>query len=256
MLKRLPILFLLIAVCVPVAAHHNPVVYDGKQTVKITGVVKSARFAFPHSRYVIEVSKDDGSTEQWLLMTEDPRDAERLGFAEALKEIKAGDTITAVGWPNKIKAREIRGHQLHLADGRVVMMRRGNYIWTVDLKRIWRLRDGQIEYPAGIESIVVSDSAIDNVLAFAKEADAPARIAYEIGQERARLIGIDRGAGAEFPGVDDLFICHARREDFRMEISIAALNDAQKSALDAQSSFIERYNDLLSRYWEYDIESC
>ena len=77
--------------------------YDGKTTVPVTGTVTAARYGFPHSQYAIEVTTEDGSLEKWVLMTEDPRDAQRLGFAEALKAIKVGDPITAVGWPNKIK---------------------------------------------------------------------------------------------------------------------------------------------------------
>ena len=107
-------------------AHHSVLHYDGKIEVKITGVVTKARFGFPHSIYRIDVTGEDGSVEEWILSTEDPRDAARLGFADEIKAIKKGDTITRVGWPPGFNEREIRGHQLHYPDGRIVMMRRGN----------------------------------------------------------------------------------------------------------------------------------
>ncbi len=69
-------------------------------------------FAFPHSVYRIDVTNEAGETEKWVLSTEDPRDAERLGFADELRAIKVGDPITVVGWPDRHKEREIRGHQL------------------------------------------------------------------------------------------------------------------------------------------------
>lgn len=109
----------------PAEAHHSVLNYDGKVEVKITGTVTSARFGYPHSIYRIDVENEDGDTEKWTLSTEDPRDAERLGFADELRNLKRGDTITVVGWPDKFKARTLRGHQLHYADGTVVMMRRG-----------------------------------------------------------------------------------------------------------------------------------
>ena len=129
------------------SAHHSVLHYDGKTEVTITGVVTSARFGFPHSVYRLDVTSESGAVEKWVLSTEDPRDAERLGFADELKAIKRGDTVTVVGWPHRFREREIRGHQLHYPDGSVVMMRRGNYIWPRDILRLDRLvmNPGNIE---------------------------------------------------------------------------------------------------------------
>lgn len=237
-------------------AHHNPVVYDGKITVKITGVVTAAHYGYPHSRYALDVEGEDGSIENWVLMTEDPKDAKSLGFADELKAIAVGDTLTAVGWPNKIKAREIRGHQLHYSDGRIVMMRRGNYRWTNDLKKIWRLRSGQDAFDPQPEPVPEGLSDVDRVLTWIAEDDAVSRIAFDITQETARLIGIDQEGEVAFPGVDDLFACHTQREDFRFVIDYDALDVDDKKAIAAGDDFISKYNDLLSRYWEYDIASC
>ena len=246
----------LVMICGSATAHHNPVVYDGKRTVQITGVVKTARFAFPHSRYLIDVTAEDGSTARWTLMTEDPKDAKSLGFDDELRAIKVGDTITVVGWPNKVKDREIRGHQLHYPDGRVVMMRRGNYIWTSDLRRIWRLRSGADEYPKGIEPAVAALTPAGRVISWIHEGDAVARIALEIEQDSAALIGIDRGDGFEFDGVEKEFECHTEDEHFRLEIDFDSLSGEQQKALSDGSDYIENYNDLLATYWEYDIASC
>ena len=75
---RLSVAFLLIPLLA--AAHHNPVVYDGKTTVTISGTVTAARYGNPHSQYAIDVTNDDGEIEKWVLMTEDPRDAKRGGL--------------------------------------------------------------------------------------------------------------------------------------------------------------------------------
>lgn len=237
-------------------AHHNPVVYDGKRTVTITGVVTYARFGFPHSRYRIEIRGEDGSTEAWTLMTEDPRDARILGFDDELQALKAGDTITAVGWPNKIRPREIRGHQLRYDDGTVVMMRRGNYIWTDELRRIWRLRDGQIKVPDGMIDVNADAAPAERVTAWIDEAQPIARVAREIVDGSAGLVGIDRGEGFVFPGVREPFECHTERNDFRIEIDASSLDPARRERLEDGSDYIAEYNDLMATYWEYDIGNC
>lgn len=251
---RLSVAFLLFPMLV--AAHHNPVVYDGKVTVTISGTVTAARYGYPHSQYAIDVSNADGEIEKWLLMTEDPRDAQRLGFDEAIKAIKAGDPITVVGWPNKIKEREIRGHQLHYADGRVVMMRRGNYIWTDDLKRIWRLGTGRDEFPDGFGPLTESAAPAEQVAAWIEEDDVVTRIAYLVANGDPRLIGLESGDGLEFDGVGALYACHAERESFRLEIDVADLDAAQRTAIEDGESYISRFNSLLSRYWEYEVANC
>ena len=238
------------------AAHHNPVVYDGKTTVTITGTVTAARYGFPHSQYAIEVTAADGSVQKWVLVTEDPRDAQRLGFAEALKAIKVGDPITAVGWPNKIKEREIRGHQLHYPDGTVVMMRRGNYIWTEDLKRIYRLSTGRDDFPEGFGSIAEAEAPAGRLAAWIGEDDVVTRIAYIVANGDPRLIGIDRGDGAEFDGLQALFACHAEREEFRLEIELQALDAELRETIEDGDGYISRFNSLLSRYWEYEVANC
>lgn len=236
--------------------HHNPVVYNGKVTVKISGTVRAAHFGFPHSRYALDVTDESGNTERWLVMTEDPRDAEILGFADELKAIEVGQTLTVVGWPNKIKEREIRGHQLHYPDGTVVMMRRGNYIWTNDLRRIWRLWDGQIEFPEDVNSIPADTPAGERVAKWIREGDPVARVAREIDDGSAALISIDSGAGGEVAGVREPFLCHTQREDFVLPVSLVDVSSADRAVIDAGGDYIERYNDLLATYWEYDIASC
>lgn len=238
------------------AAHHNPVVYDGKVTVMITGTVTAARYGNPHSQYAIDVTNEEGDVENWLLMTEDPRDAQRLGFDEAIKSIKAGDPITVVGWPNKIKEREIRGHQLHYPDGTIVMMRRGNYIWTDDLKRIWRLGTGRDEFPDGFGALKVSAASSEQVAAWIQEDDVVTRIGYLVAHGDPRLIGVDSGDGFEFDGVGSLYVCHTERAAFRLEIDVDNLDSALRTTIEDGDGYISRFNSLLSRYWEYEVANC
>ena len=233
-------------------AHHSVLHYDGKIEVKITGVVTKARFGFPHSIYRIDVTGEDGSVEEWILSTEDPRDAARLGFADEIKAIKKGDTITVVGWPHRFNEREIRGHQLHYPDGRIVMMRRGNYIWPKDILRLDRLVMNPENIEGQINDIDASLSDAEQLVLWLDEDDHIARAAYEVSQERPRLIGID----AEFTGVDELLTCHTERSDFTMQLTLANLSATQRAKLEAGAEYISEYNRVLSRWWEQERSSC
>ena len=173
-----------------VSAHHSVLHYDGKKVVTISGVVKKARFGYPHSIYRIEVTTEDGSKEEWVLSTEDPRDAKRLGFDEEIKNLKSGDEITVVGWPHQYIERELRGHQLHYPDGRVVIMRTGNYIWPKDILRLDKFVINPQNIPKFLDEIDSTLPDAEQLTLWIAEDDHIARAAYEVSQDRPRLIGI------------------------------------------------------------------
>ena len=237
-------------------AHHSVLHYDGKVEIKITGVVTAARFGFPHSVYRIDVTDEEGAVEQWVLSTEDPRDAERLGFRDEIESIKVGDSITVVGWPHKFNDREIRGHQLHYPDGRIVMMRRGNYIWPQDILRL----DRYVQKPETIEGHVQDiDPSLpfdDQVILWIEEGDHIARVAYEVIQNRARLIGVSDEDGVVFAGVGQLLECHTWRDDFTMIIEPANFDEAQLEVFSNGREYISEFNRVLSRWWEQERSSC
>lgn len=237
-------------------AHHSVLNYDGKREVTVSGTVTSARFGFPHSIYKIDVEAEDGSIEKWVLSTEDPRDAARLGFADELRAIKVGDPITVVGWPDKFKKNEIRGHELHYPDGTVVMMRRGNYIWPKDILRMDRMALNPKTIPAAFASTDPSLSSAEKVIAWIEENDHLTRIAREYADGRSRLIGLQSGDTAEYPGVGELLECHTQREAFTMPVALDELDAAERAALDDGSDYIADYNRVLSRWWEQEHQSC
>lgn len=237
-------------------AHHSVLNYDGKIEIKISGVVTAARFAFPHSRYRIDVANEAGEIEKWTLSTEDPRDAERLGFADELRAIKVGDPITVIGWPDKHKKREIRGHQLHYPDGRVVMMRRGNYIWPKDILRLDRFVMKPETIEGQVQDIDASLPDVQQLVLWIEEGDHIARVAYEIIQERPRLIGVESGSGVEFAGVGELLKCHTQRDDFTMIIVDENLPAVERVQLDGGAKYISEFNRVLSRWWEQERSSC
>lgn len=255
MTRILPALVMLVLTG-QVMAHHSVLHYDGKTEIRISGVVTSARFGFPHSVYGIDVAAEDGTVEHWVLSTEDPRDAERLGFRDAIEAIEVGDAITVVGWPHKFNEREIRGHQLHYPDGTVVMMRRGNYIWPKDILRLDRYVQQPETIAGAVQDIDSSLPGVEQVVAWIREGDHIARAAYEVIQQRPRLIGIDGPDGVRFPGVDPLLECHTRRGDFTMVVAPADLDTEQRDVFDAGGEYVSEYNRVLARWWEQERSSC
>ena len=239
-----------------VFAHHSVLNYDGKVEITISGKVTSARFGYPHSIYRIDVVGEDGKVEKWTLSTEDPRDAERLGFADELRNLKRGDSITVVGWPDKFRKRTLRGHQLHYPDGKVVMMRRGNYIWPQDILRMDRMALNPETIPPDVPSTNPSLPAKDQVLGWIAEGDHLTRIAREYADGRPRLIGIESGGSTSYPGVDGLLACHTKRDDFTIDVAMDRLSAGESSRIDAGKDYIAEYNRVLSRWYEQEIASC
>ena len=241
---------------VPVSAHHSVLHYDGKKVVTISGVVKKARFGYPHSIYRIEVTDEDGTKEEWVLSTEDPRDAKRLGFEEEIKNLKPGDEITVVGWPHQFIERELRGHQLHYPDGRVVMMRTGNYIWPKDLLRLDKFVMNPQNIPKHLDEVDASLPDEKQLTLWIAEDDHIARAAYEVSQDRPRLIGITADGATSFPGVDELLSCHTTREDFTFSVAVEQLDNDLSTIIADNGEYISEYNRVLSRWWEQERTSC
>ena len=239
-----------------VSAHHSVLHYDGKKVVTISGVVKKARFGYPHSIYRIEVTDEDGTKEEWVLSTEDPRDAKRLGFDEEIKNLKPGDEITVVGWPHQFIERELRGHQLHYPDGRVVMMRTGNYIWPKDLLRLDKFVMNPQNIPKHLDEVDASLPDEKQLTLWIAEDDHIARAAYEVSQDRPRLIGITADGATSFPGVDELLSCHTTREDFTFSVAVEQLDNDLSTIIADNGEYISEYNRVLSRWWEQERTSC
>ncbi len=244
------------AIEIPASAHHSVLHYDGKQTVTITGTVTKARFGYPHSIYRIEVTNADGTSEEWVLSTEDPRDARRLGFAEEIKKLKPGDEITVVGWPHQYIERELRGHQLHYPDGRVVMMRTGNYIWPKEILRLDKFVQNPQNITKYLDDVDPALPMTEQLKGWIAEDDHVARAAYEVSQDRPRLIGLRKDGTTEFPGVDDLLSCHTTKKDFTIQVELDNTDDNTNTIIAKNNEYISEYNRVLSRWWEQERSSC
>lgn len=112
-------LLLSIALCLgtpTVLAHHSFAVHfvDNK-TIEVSGTVTAFRFSNPHGVLSFDVKKDDGSIEQWRAETNSPNVLRRRGWSK--DSLKAGDSITVLGFPSRDGTPYMRISKVTFADG-------------------------------------------------------------------------------------------------------------------------------------------
>jgi hypothetical protein len=75
----------------PAWAHHSFTMFDAAHPIHLEGTVKEFRYVAPHSFIILEVKKQDGTTESWTLEGFAPSALARLGWSRT--SLKAGDEI-------------------------------------------------------------------------------------------------------------------------------------------------------------------
>lgn len=81
---------------IPAFAHHSFAThYDSGNIVEIQGTITELQMRSPHSFLTIEVSKEDGSTEEWTVESHATALLNRLGMTR--ENIRVGDEITIWG---------------------------------------------------------------------------------------------------------------------------------------------------------------
>ena len=76
---------------VPAWAHHSFSMFDEAQPIDLEGTVKEFRYVAPHTFIILEVKKQDGTTESWTLEGYAPSAIARLGWTPT--SLKPGDEI-------------------------------------------------------------------------------------------------------------------------------------------------------------------
>ena len=125
-MKKLFIVFVLIALAVPLFAHHGRgATYDMKKQVTLKGVVTEVSWRNPHVLIWMNVKDETGKVVSWGFENSNVSSLAREGYNR--NTLRVGEEITAVvnpgvnGMPVGIVVKVI------LPDGKVVMSReRGN----------------------------------------------------------------------------------------------------------------------------------
>src|SRR6187399_449351 len=105
----------LIAISVPVIAHHSAAAYDTQQELKVTGTIKQYIYKNPHVYLSVEVKKDDGSISVVEVEAGAPSVLNPLGFTK--DSLKVGELVTVVGNPNRTSDKAMLGKDLIKKDG-------------------------------------------------------------------------------------------------------------------------------------------
>jgi hypothetical protein len=97
------------------SAHHSWPVSQSK-LVTVNGTVTAVAWANPHPMFSLDVRGTDGKTEQWSVGGPALNRMERNGWTRTT--LKAGDSITAIGYQFADGQKIIRLEKVVLADGK------------------------------------------------------------------------------------------------------------------------------------------
>lgn len=120
--KTLAISVTAAAFAMPAAAHHAfGAEFDANRPVLIKGKVTRVQWVNPHVWIHIEVTKDDGTTEVWMVEGGSPNTLTRLGVTS--ESVKVGTELVVDGYqardPSLLRAN---GRNITYPDGRQLML--------------------------------------------------------------------------------------------------------------------------------------
>lgn len=112
--KRLQVIMVLAAltmatttISIPRAeAHHGWSEYNDKQTLNLTGKIRSVGYDNPHT--IIELEASDKKV--WRAVLAPPSRMQRRGLPE--NALKAGEMVKLVGYPNRSDRSEMRAERI------------------------------------------------------------------------------------------------------------------------------------------------
>jgi Family of unknown function (DUF6152) len=104
-----------LAVSLPLFAHHGYAAYDTDKKVTLRGTVTRFIWSNPHCMVQLDVSDESGHVAHWIAETENPSAMIRVGWTD--KSLKVGDQITLTALPVKSGAPVGRIIEIVLSNG-------------------------------------------------------------------------------------------------------------------------------------------
>ena len=115
------VVFFLNATAATVPAHHAfSAEFDAEKPVHLKGKVTKMEWINPHAWVHIDVAKEDGTLEKWMVEGGTPNALLRRGFTK--NSLMPGTEILVEGYQAKDGALRANGRDLTLPDGRKLFM--------------------------------------------------------------------------------------------------------------------------------------
>jgi hypothetical protein len=121
-MKTLAAFGIAMALCAaPVMAHHAfAAEFDSKKPVKLRGTVTKMEWINPHAWIHVDVKKDDGSVEEWMIETGTPNTLLRRGVTK--DSLKPGTEVVVDGYQSKDGSLRANGRDITLPNGQTLFL--------------------------------------------------------------------------------------------------------------------------------------
>lgn len=107
-----------LALAAPAIAHHGWGGYDSTKVLTLTGQIEQAGYENPHGELKLKVAAPDAKV--WTVTLAPPHRMQSRGLPAG--DLKAGTTVTVVGYPNKTNPGEMRAERITV-NGKTVALR-------------------------------------------------------------------------------------------------------------------------------------
>jgi len=112
---------LLLGAAASAFAHHAfAAEFDAKKPVKLRGTVTKMEWINPHTWIYMDVKKDDGTVDEWMIEAGTPNTLLRRGFTR--ESLKAGTVILVDGYQSKDGSLRANGRNLTLPNGQTLFL--------------------------------------------------------------------------------------------------------------------------------------
>ena len=99
------------------AAHHAfSTEFDAKQPITLKGTITQVEWINPHAWIHLDVKKDDGTVEKWMIEAGSPNTLVRRGMTR--DSIPAGTEVVVFGYRHRNGSNAANGRDVTLPDGR------------------------------------------------------------------------------------------------------------------------------------------
>jgi len=112
---------LLLGAAASAFAHHAfAAEFDSKKPVKLRGTVTKMEWINPHTWIYMDVKKDDGTVDEWMIEAGTPNTLLRRGFTR--ESLKAGTVVLVDGYQSKDGSLRANGRNLTLPNGQTLFL--------------------------------------------------------------------------------------------------------------------------------------